>query len=249
MFRYFIEVAYCGTNYSGFQIQKNAITIQETVEQALTIYLKQKVDLTGSSRTDAGVHAQQNFFHFNINQIINPKIIYNLNSILPNDIVIKNILLVNTNSHCRFDAISREYHYIISQQKNPFLQNKAWYYPYKINLNILQEASDIIINTTNFTTFSKRHTQVNNFNCKIIKSNWEQHENTLIYKVISNRFLRGMVRGLVSTMLDMGRNKISSQQFNNIINSHNCNNANFAAPAHGLYLIKVEYPNNVFCES
>lgn len=246
MFRYFIEVAYCGTDYSGFQIQKNAITIQESVEKALSIFLKQKIDLTGSSRTDAGVHALQNFFHFNYNQTINPKIIYNLNSILPNDISIKNIFPVNSNAHCRFSALSREYHYIIYQYKNPFLLNKAWYYPYKLNLNVLQQAAEIIKNTTDFTTFSKRHTQVNNFNCQIIKSYWEQQENTLVYKVVSNRFLRGMVRGLVSTMLDVGTNKISLQQFNNIISSHNCNNANFSAPAHGLYLIKVEYPSNIF---
>jgi tRNA pseudouridine38-40 synthase len=246
MFRYFLEVAYCGTNYSGFQIQKNAITIQESVEKALSIYFKQKIDLTGSSRTDSGVHALQNFFHFNINQTINPKIIYNLNAILPNDIAIKNIISVNSNAHCRFSALSREYHYIIYQHKNPFLLNKAWYYPYKLNLNLLQQASEIIKNTTDFTTFSKRHTQVNNFNCQIIKSYWEQQENTLVYKVVSNRFLRGMVRGLVSTMLDVGTTKISLQQLNNIVSSHNCNNANFSAPAQGLYLIKVEYPSNIF---
>jgi len=244
--RYFIELAYCGTNYSGFQIQKNASTIQEKIEQALKTIIKQEINLTGSSRTDAGVHAHQNFFHFDIEQKINQQIIYNLNAILPNDIAIKKIHLVTPNAHCRFHATSREYQYHIYQQKNPFLQNQAWFYPYPLNINILNQAATIIASQNNFSTFSKKHTQVNNFNCTIFKSQWAQNNNIITYTVEANRFLRGMVRGLVSTMLLVGINKITLQQFQNIINSHNCSNANFSAPAQGLFLINVKYPSDLF---
>src|SRR5215216_2897775 len=133
MHRYFLEVAYKGTNYSGFQIQHNANTIQAEVEKALAILLRQQINLTGSSRTDAGVHALQNFFHFDTEINITEKNLYNLNAILPNDIAAKGFHSVNNSRHCRFDAISREYRYFIYNKKNPFLQETAWYYPYKIN--------------------------------------------------------------------------------------------------------------------
>ena len=241
--RYFIEVCYKGTNYSGFQIQQNANSIQSEVEKALKIFFKKKIELTGSSRTDAGVHALQNFFHFGIDKRLNFEndFQYNLNALLPRDIVIKTMFLVKDNAHCRFDAISREYKYFIYQHKDPFLQDTAFYYPYKLNLEKLNEAAKQVVMYTDFTSFSKRNTQVKNFVCKIEKSEWYLEKNTIVYNVVANRFLRGMVKGLVGTMLKVGTNKISIKEFSQIINSKDCNRADFTPPSHGLLLNAVNY--------
>jgi pseudouridylate synthase I len=241
--RYFIEVAYKGTNYSGFQIQQNANSIQAEVEKALKIFFKKDFELTGSSRTDAGVHALQNFFHFDVDDQLNFEndFQYNLNALLPKDIVIKKISQVKDGSHCRFDAVSREYKYFIYQQKDPFLQDTAFYYPYKLNLEKLNDAAKHIMNYEDFTSFSKRNTQVKNFLCRIEKSEWYFEGNLIVYNVIANRFLRGMVKGLVGTMLRVGTNKISIAGFSNIIENKDCNKADFTPPSHGLFLQSVNY--------
>ena len=246
MSRYFLEVAYKGKGFSGFQIQQNAVTIQSEIEKALLIYCKQSIELTGSSRTDAGVHATQNFFHFDADILFTPKEVYHLNAILPSAIVIKNILPVKADAHSRFDAIGREYYYHIYQQKNPFLEEYAWYYPYKINLDNLQKAAATLFNHTNYTSFSKKNTQVNNFECSIQISEWIQGKDTLHFHVKSNRFLRGMVRGIVATMLKVGIGKISVEQFEDIILQQDCNKADFTSPGHGLFLHQVHYPEGFF---
>jgi tRNA pseudouridine38-40 synthase len=239
--RYFIEVAYKGTNYSGFQKQHNANSVQAELEKALEIFYRQKFELTGSSRTDAGVHAPQNFFHFDVDAVIEDDS-YNLNAILPDDIVVKRIFSVSADAHCRFDAISREYHYYIYQHKNPFLQGRAYYVPYTIDIALLQAAAAEIKKHIDFTSFSKRNTQVNNFLCTIYTSEWIQQDNCLIYKVKANRFLRGMVKGLVGTMLLVGKKKISLEEFSAIITARDCTKADFSVSADGLFLIKVAYP-------
>ena len=241
MSRYFLEVAYKGTNYNGFQIQQNANTIQAEVEKALQTLFKQNFDLTGSSRTDAGVHALQNFFHFDTDVVITAKHIYNLNAIIPNDIIVKNITQVEDDKHCRFAAESREYKYHIYTAKNPFLEDRAYYFPYKLDVDLLHQAAAILLTYTDFTSFSKKHTQVNNFNCNIFISRWIEENDCLVFNVKSNRFLRGMVRALVATMLKVGRGQITIEQFKNIIESKDCANAFFDTPAHGLFLVKVDY--------
>ena len=250
--RYFIEVAYKGTRYSGFQVQKNGITIQSEIEKALAIKFGKPFQLTGASRTDAGVHALQNYFHFDtdtelLNQNDNSdtamqKILYSLNSILDEDIVIKNIIEVDEKHHCRFDAISREYKYYICRKKNPFYNDRAYFYPYTLDFDKLQKAATIILHTKDFTSFSKKNTQVNNFFCSIIKSEWIFENDLLVYHVAANRFLRGMVKGLVSTMLKAGTGKISLDEFIAIVESKNVNNADFSVPSHALFLVEVKYP-------
>jgi tRNA pseudouridine38-40 synthase len=239
--RYFIEVSYKGSNYSGFQKQQNANSVQAELEKALEIFYRHKFELTGSSRTDAGVHALQNFFHFDFNAVIEDDS-YNLNAILPDDIVVKRIFAVAENAHCRFDAISREYHYYIYQHKNPFLKGRAYYVPYTVNIALLQAAATEIKNHTDFTSFSKRNTQVNNFNCSIQQSEWIQQGHCLVYKVKANRFLRGMVKGLVGTMLLAGKKKINLNEFRDIINSKDCTKADFSVSSEGLFLVEVAYP-------
>lgn len=239
--RYFVEVAYKGTNYAGFQVQRNANTIQGEVEKAFAIYFQKEIILTGSSRTDAGVHALQNYFHFDWDGLVHDKMLYNLNAILPVDISIKKITLVDADTHCRFDAVSREYHYYISQVKSPFLNDRSWYFPYRIDLEKLNEAAQLIMHYTDFTSFAKRNSQVFTHQCTISKSQWSLIESGFVYEVKANRFLRGMVRGLVGTMLLVGRGKAKMSDFREVIEARDCTKANFATPPHGLFLAKIEY--------
>ncbi len=243
--RYFLELSYKGTNYSGFQVQKNAKTIQGEVEAALNVLYKEKFDLTGSSRTDAGVHALQNFFHFDSGRIIHSKDIYNLNAILPADIAVSSIYNVADDAHCRFGALSREYKYFIYNQKDPFLKDRAWYYPFKIDETLLHQASELVHFHSSFIAFSKQNTQVNNFDCNILMSKWVYENNCLIYNVQANRFLRGMVRALVSSMLRVARGTCTLHEFEMLLHSSQQATASFAAPAHGLFLTQVVYPLNI----
>ena len=244
--RYFLEVAYKGTRYSGFQSQKNANTIQAEIQKAFKTILKKELELTGSSRTDAGVHAYQNYFHFDLESELSSQLVYNLNAILPADIAIKNLLKVNDNAHCRFDAISREYKYHIYQKKDPFLTDKAFYFPYTLDMKAMQEAAVALKEYSDFTSFSKRNTQVKSFVCNIEESKWIIQDGCLIYNVKANRFLRGMVRALTATMLNLGRGKIDLIEFKRIIETKDCTLANFSAPAHGLFLTEVSFPANYF---
>lgn len=248
MTRYFLELSYKGTRYSGFQVQQNALTVQSEVEKALEIFFRQKIALTGSSRTDAGVHALQNYFHFDFEREIQPSSLYNVNAILPSDIVLRSVHPAMYNgepAHARFHAISREYRYYIYKFKDPFLEDRAYFFPYTLDMELLKQAAAIVMQHTNFTSFSKRNTQVKTFLCQIMISEWEEGRDCLIYHVKANRFLRGMVRGLVGTLLQVGRGKISLDEFNSIIEKRDCTLADFSAPAHGLFLTAVEYAPGV----
>lgn len=241
MARYFLEVAYRGTAYSGFQSQENANTIQQEVEQAFRTLQRNAVVLTGSSRTDAGVHALQNFFHFDFESPLHPQFVYKINAILPSDIVVRSVQQVADDAHCRFDASSRVYDYFIYRSKDPFLEDRAWYFPYTLNMEALQEAAALLMRYHDFTSFSKRNTQVKTFECSIMESSWRQQQDCLVYRVRANRFLRGMVRALVATMLQVGRGTLSLEDFTAVIDAKDCTRASFAAPAHGLFLVEVCY--------
>lgn len=239
--RFFIELSYKGTHYSGFQIQKNAPSIQLELEKVLATFYKQPIELTGSSRTDSGVHAKQNYFHFDTDLPIDEKHVYNLNAMLPNDILVKRIFAVGDDMHSRFHATHRRYNYHIYQQKNPFLQEVAWHYPYYLDIEKLNGAAAVLMEYNDFTSFSKRNTQTHTKLCTIQISEWEMGAETLVYKVQANRFLRGMVRGLVATMLKVGRGRLSLDDFRQIIEAQNCAKADFSAPPHGLFLMEVGY--------
>lgn len=244
MSRYFIEVAYKGTNYSGFQIQENANTIQAEIEKAISILQRESISLTGSSRTDAGVHALQNYFHFDFADVIHPQFVYKINAILPADIVVHNIHKMSEQAHARFDAVSREYIYKIHQLKNPFLQDVSYFYPFKLDFNLLKEAASIVKVQTNFFAFAKTNTQVKNFNCIITRSEWIIKDDQLTYTIEGNRFLRGMVRLITGTILKVGRGKLSLKDFEQLFTEDR--KALYAAPAHGLSLQKVRFPENYF---
>ena len=238
--RYFLEVGYKGTAYHGFQVRDNAPTIQFEIQKAMKILLKEEIVLTGSSRTDAGVHALQNFFQFDSDKILGDKQVYNLNAILPDDICIHSLKEVAPTAHCRFDAIGRKYQYYIYTHKDPFMKDRGWHYPYAVNIKLLNEAAEIIKQHTDFTSFAKRNTQVFTHNCDIYESYWEALEcKQLRYTVKGNRFLRGMVRGLVGTMLKVGRGNLSLLEFENIIKAKDCTKADFSTPPQGLFLVNV----------
>ncbi len=242
--RYFLEVAYKGTNYSGFQIQENAHSVQAEVEKALAIFFREQISMTGSSRTDAGVHALQNFFHFDFEHVIDPKRLYNINAILPPDIVLKNIRPVGEGAHCRFDALSREYRYYIYRKKDPFIDDRAYFFPYKLDVSKMEAAAAIIQQHTDFTSFSKRNTQVKTFICTIKESRWFYEKDTLVYQVVANRFLRGMVRGLVGTMLQVGRGKLSLEEFEQVLVRRDNKHADFSVPGRGLFLLRVSFTDS-----
>lgn len=246
MSRYFLEVAYKGTNYSGFQIQQNANSVQKEVEKAFQILQKENIILTGSSRTDAGVHAFQNFFHFDFEAMLDSHFVYKMNAILPSDIAVSKLIPVKPGSHCRFDAVSREYKYYIYRHKDPFLKDRAFYFPYKLNLELMGQAAEMVKHYDDFTSFSKRNTQVKSFICQIEESAWAWEDHCFVFYVKANRFLRGMVRALVATMLKIGREKMTIDEFKNVIESRDCTRASFSVPPHGLFLLAVNYPANYF---
>jgi tRNA pseudouridine38-40 synthase len=244
--RYFLEVAYHGKNYAGFQVQHNALTIQQCVEEALRILSKETISLTGSSRTDTGVHARQNFFHFDTALEIGPKQLYNLNAILPADIAALSVKKVSDTAHCRFDAQSRLYKYYLYTKKNPFYNDRAWYYPYPLHIERLNNAAGLLLGTHDFTSFSKRNTQVKTMMCTLQQSYWAQEDDLLVYTVEGNRFLRGMVRGLVATMLQVGRGRVTGEAFAQIMETRDSSKADFSAPGHGLVLERVVFGEKGF---
>ncbi|MGZ5254934.1 MAG: tRNA pseudouridine(38-40) synthase TruA [Flavitalea sp.] len=245
MNRYFIEVSYKGTSYAGFQVQANAVTIQSEIEKAFKV-LNYEVQLTGSSRTDAGVHALQNFFHFDLQGVFDSSKVYNLNAILPSDISITGIFRMDENAHSRFDAVGREYCYTVYSFKDPFLTDIGYYFPFKIDIDLLRQAAGEVVGSFDFTSFSKRNTQVKTFICMIEESRWEMNGHELKYRVRGNRFLRGMVRGMVGTMLRVGRGQLTVEEFKNIIVSKDSSKADFSVPGKGLRLERVIYPEDYF---
>lgn len=241
--RYFLEVSYKGEGYSGFQVQQNAHTIQAEVEAAFRTVFRRPVQLTGSSRTDAGVHARQNFFHFDWEGVFDQNFLYNLNALLPPAVVLRNVYAVADTAHCRFAALSRLYHYTVYQQKDPFLHDRGWYFPYRFDGSLLHELAGYVLANTYFYSFSKRNTQVHTYNCCILESRWvQEHEYIWRYEVRANRFLRGMVRGLVGTMLRVARGNMPVATFRHLLEGQAIATADFSAPGKGLVLQAVEYP-------
>ena len=240
--RYFIELAYNGTNYHGWQYQPNAVSVQETLNKALTLLFKTDIDVVGAGRTDTGVHANQLFAHFDVATLFDvPLYIHKLNSYLPKDIAITAIHNVDETAHARFDATKRTYEYHIHTKKNVFKNESSWYYQSDLNIDVMNKACKLLFHHTNFECFSKTNTDVNTFNCKIHEAFWQQNGNIIIFTITADRFLRNMVRAIVGTMINLGSGKISLENFNTIIESKDRNKAGFSVPAHGLYLTKIDY--------
>jgi tRNA pseudouridine38-40 synthase len=247
MSRYFLEIKYDGTNYHGWQIQKNANSVQAEVNKAISTLLQEEIMVNGAGRTDTGVHAKQLFAHFDIDSTINKEsLLYKLNNLLPKDISCSSIINVTDDAHARFSAIQRTYEYWITPIKSPFLTNKAFYFPYELNIGLMNQAANELLKYTDFSSFSKSNTDTHTNNCKIISANWEVKNDCLVFTISADRFLRNMVRAIVGTLLDIGQQRIRLDDLLTIINSKNRSEAGTSAPAHGLYLSKVKYPKEVF---
>lgn len=240
--RYFIELSYNGKNYHGWQIQPDAISVQEKLNYALSTIFQEKIEVVGAGRTDSGVHASQMFAHFDIDKELNCKIVFKLNSILPNDIAVLKVFLVDDDKHVRFDATSRSYAYNIWLGRNPFTLDFSWQiHSQKPNISLMNEAAKLLLEYTDFQTFSKVKTEVYTFNCDVTEAYWIQKGNELIFHISANRFLRNMVRAIVGTLLDVGLEKISIEEFRAIIESKNRGNAGLSVPAKGLFLTNIKY--------
>lgn len=243
MIRYFIHLAYNGTRYHGWQIQPDAITVQEELEKCLSLKLGEKISLTGCGRTDTGVHARNFYAHFDVEKEISncEEFVHRLNIFLPNDIVIYKCWKVDNDLHARFDAKSRTYRYYISQTKNPFHIQDAFYYYGRLNIELMQDAAKILFEYTDFTSFSKLHTQVKTNNCKIMEARFFEDNGLLVFEIKADRFLRNMVRAVIGTLLEVGRGKLSVEQFRGVIESKNRCSAGSSMPAHALFLEDVTY--------
>jgi tRNA pseudouridine38-40 synthase len=245
--RYFIKLAYKGTAYHGWQWQENAISVQQLLEEALSTILNHKVAVTGAGRTDTGVHAREFYAHFDHDQdfILSEleEKVYKLNSFLPKDISVFEIFRVKENAHARFDALSRAYEYVITSRKDPFNTDFAWYYYGDLDVDRMNKGAKILLEYTDFTSFSKLHTEVKTNNCKLMEAGWEAREHLLIFNITADRFLRNMVRSIVGTLIELGRGRISLMEVRNIIEARNRSKAGMSVPAHGLYLVNIEYPD------
>jgi tRNA pseudouridine38-40 synthase len=248
--RYFIELSYNGVNYSGWQIQRNAQSIQGKLNECLSLQLGEDIETTGSGRTDAGVHALQQFAHFDLNKTIDTgKLAFQLNQFLPQDISIHKIFRVRDDAHARFDAMEREYQYIITTEKDPFLQNMAYYFNIELDISLMNKAAQVFFDWKDFQSFSKVKTDVNHFECRIKKARWDKRDNRLIFEITADRFLRGMVRSIVGTLLEIGRHKMKPEDLKKILESKDRKKAGRAVPAHGLYLSRVSYPEDILIQS
>ncbi len=240
--RYFLELSYNGKNYHGWQVQPEAITVQGTVNRAISTILQENISVIGAGRTDAGVHASQMFAHFDTDKIIDENFSYKLNAILPNDIVIIKTKQVSLDAHARFDAINRSYEYHIWLGRNPFLLDTTWQLQYQnIDVTAMNQAARILFEYEDFECFSKVKTDVNTFICKITQAVWKYDKNKLTFYISADRFLRNMVRAIVGTLLEVGLGKKSIENFREVIESKNRCKAGTSVPAKGLFLTNVSY--------
>lgn len=245
--RYFIQFSYFGKAYHGWQNQPNAITVQEVLENALTVLLRKKIALVGAGRTDAGVHAKEMYAHFDFETILDKlDLVYRLNAFLPNDIAVKNIFKMRSDAHARFDAAQRSYEYWISDVKNPFLIQSAHYIKHPLDIELMNNAADLLLGKQDFECFSKSKTEVNNHFCEIKKARWGRKEDCIVFEITADRFLRNMVRAIVGTLLDVGVGKSDLDTVKAIIKSKDRTKAGVSVPAKALYLTAVSYPNTIF---
>jgi len=248
--RFFLELAYDGTHYHGWQLQPNALGVQEILNKALSTILRESIETLGCGRTDTGVHAKQFFAHFDTEKLMTDGIwqmdkggfLRSLNSVLPHDIAVSNIFAVNAEAHARFDATLRSYEYHIHFNKDPFKHGYSWLLRDEPDLELMNRAAKIIMEYLDFSCFSKSNTQVKTNNCKISKAKWVKTETGIVFHISADRFLRNMVRAIVGTLIQVGKKEIEPEDVHAIIRSKNRSNAGTSVPACGLYLTEVVYP-------
>jgi tRNA pseudouridine38-40 synthase len=244
--RYFLDISYKGTRYAGWQIQENAYTVQQELNEALAKVFRSPIKTIGSGRTDTGVHAEQQIVHLDLPYEMTDDHMYRLNCILSYDIAINGFYEVATDAHARFDAVSRAYEYRIIRSKNPFLKDYSYLYPKPLDIGLMNEAGKLLMQHKDFESFSKVKTTVDHFLCDITRAEWKEENNMLVFHIEANRFLRGMVRAITGTMLDLGSGKTDIGKFEAIISAKNRQMAGSAAPPEGLFLTKIVYPKTIY---
>ncbi|MFN6944253.1 MAG: tRNA pseudouridine(38-40) synthase TruA [Cytophagaceae bacterium] len=243
--RYFLEIAYKGTNYAGWQIQKNAFTVQQELNEALQMVFRNPIKTIGSGRTDTGVHAPQQFVHLDLEVELTQKHIHSLNCILSDQVAVRSFIRVKDEAHARFDALSRAYEYKISTIKDPFNKDLTWFFDKSLDVHKMNEACAILQKHKDFQAFSKVHTDVNNYLCDIFNAEWFASSQLLVFKIEANRFLRGMVRAIGGTMLEVGLHRLSLEEFEKVILIRDRAKAGNALPPQGLHLMKISYPDDI----
>ncbi len=241
--RYFIEIAYKGKNYFGWQRQPKQISVQEVLEEKLSTMLRENIAIVGAGRTDTGVHAKQMYAHFDYSgDIDSEKFTFKLNSFLPKDISIYRIFKVEDKAHARFDATSRAYEYHIHIGKNPFLTDGTYQIYHSLDIDKMNEAAKLMYDYTNFKCFSKSKTDVRTYNCDVMNAKWIEIDHLLVFHVKADRFLRNMVRAIVGTLLEVGEGKKTVDDFKEVLESRDRSKAGTSVPAQGLYLTEIVYP-------
>ena len=243
--RYLFEVSYFGENYSGWQRQPNAPSVQQELEDAISTILRKKTSIVGSGRTDTGVHAIQQFFHLDLKTDASD-LKYKLNSFLPDDIAILGHREIKRDAHARFSATSRSYEYRINLAKDPFTVGRSYFLKKEVDIDLMNEASTILVGEHDFKSFSKVKTDVKNYICDLKAAHWHEEKDHLFFYVTANRFLRGMVRALVGTLLLVGEGKIDLNEFAGIVGKKNRKAAGQNVPACGLYLTNISYPEDIY---
>ena len=245
--RYFVTMSYNGTGYHGWQIQPNGVTVQEVVTRAFRLILRdEEMEITGAGRTDSGVHARNFVAHFDTAKMPGdiPSLVFKLNSYLPRDIVIHRIEKVKPGAHARFDATRRTYHYFIATEKDPFRLDTAWYYYGNLDVDSMNRAAAILLQHSDFTSFSKLHTDVKTNICRVSEARWERDGYLLVFRITADRFLRNMVRAIVGTLVDVGKGKLTVEGFEEVIRKKDRGAAGESAPAGGLFLMEIGYDRN-----
>lgn len=247
--RYFFEISYNGTKFHGWQSQANAVGVQDVVEEVFQKLFRQKIGIIGSGRTDTGVHCVKQYFHADVDKLTDyASTLVRLNSFLPKEISINAIHLAQPTAHARYDARERKYEYHLTRKKNPFLHGYAFHYFKPLDVERMNTASEILIGKHDFQAFSKVKTDVNHFICDLKKARWNQKKDLLVFTIVANRFLRGMVRAIVGSLLDVGTGKTTLKDFHQIVKSKDRRNAGMNVPPEGLYLMDVKYPKRIFLD-
>lgn len=247
-FRYFIELAFNGTPFHGWQVQPGADTVQETINTAISTLLGEPVNLVGCGRTDTGVHASHFVAHFDVGRAIPDcsQLVNRLNRFINKPVRIDRIVLVQADSHARFHAVSRTYHYLITPGKAPFMHDLAWHLSIRMDIKAMNLACNYLKGKHDFTSFSKLHTDVKTNNCEVLEAQWFEKSGCLVFKIRSDRFLRNMVRAIIGTLLEVGKGNISPDEVERILLARDRSEAGMSVPAKGLYLTRVDYPAEIF---
>ncbi|MEG1660558.1 MAG: tRNA pseudouridine(38-40) synthase TruA [Bacteroides sp.] len=248
MQRYFIYLAYDGTDYHGWQIQPNGISVQACVMKALSTFLRREVHVTGAGRTDAGVHASLMVAHFDFpEELDTDNVKEKLNRLLPLDISVYQVRRVLPDANARFAAVARTYKYYVTSTKQAFNRQYRWRMYGELDYEQMNEAAQTLFDYTDFTSFSKLHTDAKTNICHLTHAAWTKvDEDTWVFTIRADRFLRNMVRAIVGTLIEVGRGKLSLEGFRQVIEQHDRGKAGTSAPANGLFLVNVEYPEEIF---